>query len=110
MAGARHPGRRVDVVTAQPVYGEPGPDDPAEILRVLPPEHHASFLAEYAAALESARRPEEYRALAALLRLWRLRATAYAEPGYADRLASARAGDSHGDVPAEQLIAGWPPA
>jgi hypothetical protein len=110
MAGARHPSRRVDVVTAQPDHGGPGPNDPAEILRILPPEHHANFLAEYTAAVESARRPEEYRTLAALLRLWRLRATAYAEPEYADRLAAARAGDTSGDVPAERLIAGWPPA
>jgi Family of unknown function (DUF6247) len=100
----------VDVVTAQPVHGEPGPDDPAEILRVLPPSYHASFLAEYTAAVESARRPEQYRSLARLLRLWRLRAAAYADPGYVERLAATRAGDTAGDIPAEDLIAGWPPA
>jgi len=97
-------------VTAQPLLSEPGPDDPDEILGVLPTEYHASFLAEYTAAVESARRPEQYRALTALLRLWRLRAVAYADPGYADRLAAARAGDTAGDVPLEQLVPGWPPA
>jgi len=99
----------VGIVTAQPVRGEPGPDGPAEILQVLPQEHHASFRAEYAAAVERARRPEEYAALAALLRLWRLRAAAYADPGYAERLAAAQGG-TVGDAPAEQVISGWPPA
>lgn len=42
------------------------------------------------------------------LRLWRLRAVAYSDPGYAGRLAAARAGRTAGDVPAEQVIAGWP--
>ena len=44
---------------------------PAEILSALPSDHHAAFLAEYAQALETARRPEHYRELTALLRLWR---------------------------------------
>jgi hypothetical protein len=33
-------------VTAQPVFGEPGPDGPAQILRVLPVDYHADFLAK----------------------------------------------------------------
>jgi hypothetical protein len=97
-------------VTAQPVFNEPGPDDPALILRVLPPEYHAGFLAEYTAAVEKARRPEEFAALAALLRLWRLRAAAYADPGFRKRLAAVREGDSRDDVPVEQLTGQWPPA
>jgi hypothetical protein len=97
-------------MTARPVFDEPGPDDPAQISRVLPAEYHEAFLAEYTQALESARRPEQYRELTALLRFWRLRAAAYSDPGYARRLAAARAGDTAGDVPLERLAPGWPPA
>ncbi|HEV3293045.1 MAG TPA: DUF6247 family protein [Streptosporangiaceae bacterium] len=78
-------------MTAHPVY-DSDPDDPVEILRALPEEHHAQFRAEYAAAVRDARRPEQFRQLHELLRLWRLRAVAYASPGYAERLAEARAG------------------
>jgi len=97
-------------VTALPLSQEPGPDDPAEILRTLPAEYRAGFLAEYEAAVEDARRPEQFRALAELLRWWRLRAAVYNAPGYAERLAAARAGDTTGDVPIEDLVAEWPPA
>jgi Family of unknown function (DUF6247) len=97
-------------VTAQPVFDEPGPDDPAQILRVLPSEYQATFLAEYAEAIERARQPEGYAALAALLRLWRLRAAAYSDGGFRQRLTAGRGGDTSDDVPVEQLIAEWPPA
>lgn len=73
-------------MTAQPV-DDYDPDDPVEILRVLPGGFHGQFLAEYDAAVADARRPEQYRELHHLLRLWRLRAVAYADPGYAGRLA-----------------------
>ena len=58
-------------VTAQsaPEYD---PDDPVEILRVLPARFHEQFLAEYDAAVTGARRPEHYHELHHLLRLWRL--------------------------------------
>ena len=78
-------------MTAHPVY-DSDPDDPVEILHALPEEHHAQFRAEYAAALDEARRPEQFHQLQELLRLWRLRAVAYASPGYASRLADAREG------------------
>lgn len=94
-------------MSAQPLP-ERAPEDPAEILRALPAEHHAAFLAEYTAAIEDAPRPEQSAALTALLQLWRLRAAAYAVPGYLERLAAAA--DSTGDVPAEDLIPGWPRA
>ncbi|WP_020580076.1 DUF6247 family protein [Actinopolymorpha alba] len=97
-------------MTAQPVFDEPGPDDPAQILRVLPEQYHAEFLAEYADAVDKARRPEGYAALAALLRLWRLRAAAYADPGFRERLVAVQTGNTNGDVPVEQLAAEWPPA
>jgi len=51
------------------------------ILTALPEELRAHFRTEYTAAVDSARRPEEYRQLQDLLHLWRLRATAYASPG-----------------------------
>jgi hypothetical protein len=72
-------------VTAQSAY-EYDPDDPVEILRVLPSRFHEQFLAEYDAAVTGARRPEHYRELHHLLRLWRLRAAAYSSSGYEARL------------------------
>ena len=70
--------------------------------------YHAQFLAEYTAAVEGARRPEQFRQLQELLRLWRLRAVAYSGPGYEERLAAARHGRAGGSAPAEQVIPGWP--
>jgi Family of unknown function (DUF6247) len=100
-------GRRgSDPVTAQPVYDQ-DPDDPVEILRALPEQHHSQFRAEYAAAVEMARRPEQFRQLHELLRLWRLRAVAYSEPGYDQRLEAAREGGAD-FAPATQMIPGWP--
>ena len=61
------------------------PDDPVEILRILPSRFHNQFLAEYDAAVTGARRPEHYHELHHLLRLWRLRAVAYSDPGFATR-------------------------
>jgi hypothetical protein len=94
-------------VTAHPV-DDHDPDDPVEILTVLPEGYHAQFLAEYAAAVEQARRPEQFRELQELLRLWRLRAVAYSSPGYEERLAAASHGRVAGIAPAEQVIPGWP--
>jgi uncharacterized protein DUF6247 len=94
-------------VTAHPV-DDSDPDDPVEVLRALPEEHHAQFRAEYAAAVNEARRPEQFRQLQELLRLWRLRAVAYASPGYAGRLADAREGHAADLAPAWQVIPGWP--
>jgi hypothetical protein len=90
-------------VTAQLAY-DSGPDDPVAILRTLPAEYHEQFRAEYAAAVEGARRPEQFRRLHELLRQWRLRAAAYSSPGYAGRLASAPA--QRDAVAAAQVIPG----
>jgi hypothetical protein len=49
-------------MTAQPV-DDYDPDDPVEILSVLPGGFHEQFLAEYDAAVADARRPEQYRQL-----------------------------------------------
>lgn len=95
-------------MTGQPVHGEFDVDDPAEILRGLPDQYREQFRTEYATAVERAQDPEGYRGLVDLLRLWRLRATAYAEPGYAARLAAARPNGSSEDVSAGEVIAGWP--
>jgi hypothetical protein len=63
-------------MAAQSAY-EYDPDDPVEILRMLPDRFHARFLDEYDDAVEDARPPEGYRGLRRMLRLWRLRAAAY---------------------------------
>ena len=100
----------VGSMTGRPVLDEPGPDDPTRILRVLPEQYHAGFLAEYADAVHEARRPEGCAALAALLRLWRLRAAAYADPGFHERLVAVQTGNTNDALPVEQLAAEWPPA
>ena len=77
-------------MTAQPSPEECDPEDPAEILDHLPDHYQSQFRAEYALAVEQARRPEQYRVLQQLLKLWRLRAVAYSDLGYADRLSGQR--------------------
>lgn len=94
-------------MTAEAWALDPDPSDPAEILRLLPERHQAQFLREYAVAVEQARKPEQYRMLQELLRLWRLRAMAYRDPDFASRQSSARSAAAD-DVPAEQVISGWP--
>jgi len=92
---------------------EPDPDDPVEILRILPAPFHDQFLAEYyEAASEAAQQVGGYRQLHDLLRLWRLSAVAYSDPGFEERLAavqeSVRAGSLEGSVPVEEIVPGWP--
>jgi hypothetical protein len=94
-------------VTAHPAYDN-DPDDPVEILHTLPEEYHAQFLAEYAAAVEGARRPEDFHQLQEMLRLWRLRAVAYTSPGHRERLSTASEAHAADAVPATQLIPSWP--
>jgi len=94
-------------VTAHPV-DDPHPDDPVEILGLLPEGYHAQFLAEYTAAVRGALRPEQFRQLQELLRMWRLRAAAYSGAGYEERLAAASHGGAASLAPAEQVIPGWP--
>jgi hypothetical protein len=96
-------------MTAQPVHDN-DPDDPVEILRVLPARFHEQFLAEYDAAVAGARQPRQYQALHHLLRLWRLRAVAYSDPGYETSLAAvqdaARVGRQDG-TPIEEIVPDW---
>ena len=98
-------------MSAQPVH-EHDPDDPVEILHVLPDRFREQFLAEYAAAAEAARQVEGYRALHDLLRRWRLTAAAYSEPGFEARLGgvreAVRTGSLEGSVPVEEIVPDWP--
>jgi len=86
------------------------PDDPVEILQVLPARFHQQFLAEYDAAAAGARRPQQYRDLHRLLRLWRLRAVAWSDPGYEARLRdledAVAAGQREG-TPVEEIVPDW---
>jgi hypothetical protein len=96
-------------MTAQPV-DDFDPDDPVEILRVLPGRFHGQFLAEYDAAVAVARRPDQYRELHRRLRLWRLRAVAYSDPGFEGRLAAAQdvaAGGTREGTPIEEIVPDW---
>jgi len=96
-------------VTAQSAH-EYDADDPVAILHVLPGRFHEQFLAEYDAAVVSARQPEHYHALHQLLRLWRLRAVAYSDPGFAARLEAVQDAVRTGrreDTPVEDVIPGW---
>lgn len=68
-------------MSAQPA-SEPGWDGPAEILALLPQRWHEQFLSEYRAALEAAHDVRRWRYLAEMLNRWRLRATAYSDPGF----------------------------
>ena len=93
-------------MTAQPIHDSP--NDPVEILRLLPDEYHSQFLDDCNHALDAAQRPGEFRALEEMLHLWRLRAVAYSSPGYPERLEAASNGDAAESVPAEQMVRGWP--
>jgi len=98
-------------MSAQPVH-ETDPDDPVEILRVLPARFHDQFLREYyAAAALAARQVGGYRQLHVVLRLWRLTAAAQADPGFTDRLAAVReavrTGSTENSVPIEDIVPGW---
>lgn len=99
-------------MSAQPVH-DFDPDDPVEILRVLPARFHDQFLREYyGAATGAARQVGGYRQLHDVLRLWRLTAAAHSDPGFAGRLAAireaVRTGSLDGSVPIEDAIPGWP--
>lgn len=97
-------------MSAQPVQ-EYDPDDPVEILRVLPEQFHEQFLTEYRSAAEGAQRVEGYRALHDLLRLWRLRAVARSDPSFENRRErvreAVRTGSLEGTVPIEDIVPDW---
>lgn len=68
-------------MNAQPAH-TPEPDDPAEILRILPARWHDQFLQEYHAALEAAHEVRQWSTLRGLLHGWWLRALAYSDPAF----------------------------
>jgi Family of unknown function (DUF6247) len=107
---ASEPGASLAVMSAEPVQ-EYDPDDPVETLRVLPEQFHEQFLTEYRAAVEAAHRVEGYRALHDLLRLWRLTAVMYSDPGFEARLErvrdAVRTGSLEGTVPIEDIVPDW---
>ncbi|MGW5189085.1 DUF6247 family protein [Kribbella sp. NPDC004138] len=90
---------------AQPMQDPP--EDPGEILRVLPAKWHEQFLSEYHGTLDAAHEVWRFQQLRDVLHLWRLRAVAYSDPAFEETLQAAR--DDRGDefVPAEQVIPGW---
>lgn len=93
-------------MTAQPMQSSP--EDPSEILRLLPAKWHEQFLAEYHGALDAAHEVWRFQQLREVLHLWRLRAVAYSDPGFEAALEAARDDRSDEFVPAEQVIPGWP--
>ncbi|MFF5260325.1 DUF6247 family protein [Actinomadura viridis] len=91
-------------VTAEPL--DHGPLDPEDILRRLPHDERDRFIRDYRSALDAAHELWRYRQLQDVLRLWHLRATAYARPDFKARAEEARTGA--GDfAPADEAIPGW---
>ncbi|WP_417554066.1 DUF6247 family protein [Microbispora sp. NBC_01189] len=62
---------------------------PAAIAEALPPAHRALFRAEYEDALDAAHDLARFKQVQTLLRQWRLRAIAYARPGYEEAVQDA---------------------
>ena len=77
-------------MTAEPL--ERGPLDPEEILRRLPREERERFIREYRSALDAAHEIWRFRQPQDVLRLWHLRAVAYAQPDFKERAEQARTG------------------
>jgi hypothetical protein len=79
-------------MTAQPVEPvgprDPG-EDPAAIYEALPESHRAQFRAEYDQALDAAHDLARFKQVQTLLRQWRLRAVAFARPGYEEAVQDA---------------------
>ncbi|TYK52392.1 DUF6247 family protein [Actinomadura decatromicini] len=82
-------------MTAQPeeptAPRDPG-EDPAAIFDALPPSHRDQFRAEYDEALDAAHDLARFKQVQTLLRQWRLRAIAYARPGYDEAVQDALQG------------------
>jgi uncharacterized protein DUF6247 len=88
-------------MTAEPLEPagpqDPG-EDPAAIFDALPQKHRAQFRAEYDQALEAAHDLARFKQVQTLLRRWRLRAIAYARPGYEEAVQDALQGRSEAFV------------
>jgi hypothetical protein len=92
-------------MTAQPMQSSP--DDPVEILRLLPEQWHAQFLTEYRGALDAAHEVWRFQQLRDVLHLWRLRAAAYSDPQFEEAAQAARENRAEEFIPAERVIPGW---
>lgn len=92
-------------MTAQPMQSSP--EDPSEILRLLPAKWHEQFLAEYHGALDAAHEVWRFQQLRDVLHLWQLRAVAYSDPAFEAALQATRDNQADEFVPAEQAIPGW---
>ncbi|MGW6278850.1 DUF6247 family protein [Kribbella sp. NPDC055071] len=92
-------------MTAEPMQGSP--EDPSEILRMLPGKWHEQFLSEHRGGLDAAHEVWRFQQLRDVLHLWRLRVVAYSDPGFDDALQATREGRAEEFVPAEQAIPGW---
>jgi Family of unknown function (DUF6247) len=84
---------------AAQVEGDREPEDPYEILKILPEQYHDWFLADYRRALRAAYPTEGFLALTRLLHKWRLRAEQYADPAYQRNLEQARMAQAQGSRP-----------
>jgi hypothetical protein len=76
----------------EPVGPQDPGDDPAAIFELLPASHRDRFRAEYVQALDAAHDLARFKQVRSLLRRWRLRAVAYARPGYEEAVQDARVG------------------
>jgi hypothetical protein len=76
----------------EPVGSRDPGDDPAAIFELLPESHRAQFRAEYDQALDAAHDLARFKQVRSLLRRWRLRAVAYARPGYEEAVQDALQG------------------
>jgi Family of unknown function (DUF6247) len=82
------------------------PEDPQVILRDLPEQERAGWLAQSRDALEAARDPAGYSQLRLVLRIGRLRAIACNSPGFYERTDPDRVRKP--GVPIEDVVPDWP--
>lgn len=85
---------------------EEDPHDPQVILQVLPERERGEFFRQYHEAVDGAHEPVGYRRLQQVLHIWSLAVVATNQPGYYEELAAAKRGIAR-TVPAENAIPGW---
>lgn len=81
------------------IEGDREPEDPSEILKVLPAEYRDWFLADYRGALRAAYPGEGFLALQQMLRKWRLRAERYADQNHQREVDEAKRSWPEGEPP-----------
>lgn len=85
-----------DPMAAEPVEHHEDPLDPQRILRELPGQERANFLAAYREALDGARDPAGWGNLRRVLRLWSGMVIATNRPGFYEAQEAALAGSGGG--------------